>query len=213
MLDLADDETFGPPEESSAEAVLSTVRRWLDFVAERAQRQEGALEGAVLLDHAGFLLEDALELFAASASEGAGHVLEGSMLLTRRLPDGAPRALGPVGWIMSVRAGEDLDLSLLGGSEWSTLHLDFFAANPVMNWASEATAEGRQMLRRLMQSAAKAGRAITVAPLSEQVKEQFRALGFQEDSLLDPTLMFWVPSEEGLSSLHGEHPHLAYGGP
>jgi len=129
-----------------------------------------------------------------------------------KLPDGAPDSLGPVGLIAAIRTGEDLDLSLLGGDEWETIHLDFLATNPLVSWATEKCSDlkerlkvacgGTELLRRLLSVAARAGRAVTVAPLNEQIKEQYRRLGFQEDTLLDPTLMFWVPTEEFAYSVH-----------
>jgi hypothetical protein len=188
--------------------VAQTVRRWLEFVTEKAS---SGSDEEVFADHSGFPLEHALDLLLLASEERgeedvsvfspAGRSGGGSTLLTRRLPEGIDQALGPVGWIMAVRPGDDLDLSLLGGEEWGTLHLDLLAANPLISWASEAAVEGQHLLCRLLTSAAKAGRAVTVAPLSEQVKEQFRSFGFQEDSMLDPTLMFWIPSEKSLSNL------------
>jgi hypothetical protein len=203
---------------------LETVQRWLSFLKHEANREASHF----LADASGYPLEHALELFTEELRRGA------STVVTMQLPDGVSHALGPVGLVASVRTGEDLDLSLLGGGEWETVHLDFMATNPVLGWASEmwsfdgfvsdehleklreahqtAREGGAEMLHRLLASAARAGRAVTVAPLNDQLKEHYRRLGFQEDSLLDPTIMFWVPTEEVLERLQtGGGRFLAYG--
>lgn len=189
---------------------MATIRQWMDFLQGR-----GRSLAPVLADGSGYPLEQALELFSQELARGA------STILTTKLPPGVSDALGPVGLVAAVRAGEELDLSLFGGRAWKTIHLDFLATNPVLGWASEmlssemreklwaAGGDGANLLRRVLQAAAKAGRAVTVAPLNEQLKEQYRLLGFQEDTLLDPTLMFWVPNDEA-SSRHTDGLQFAY---
>jgi len=195
---------------SSVEVVSRIMCRWLAFLhrGQGGPASDALASPELLVDASGFPLEQALELFA----EGGRQALTGAMVLTAGLPEGAPQALGPVGWIAAVRNGEDLDLGLLGGKEWHTLHLDLLAANPLLGWASGAAEGGQRLLRKLLRSAAACGRAVTVQPLSESLREQYRRLGFQEDALLDPTLMFWVPSDEGDSSVAPrETSLLAYG--
>jgi len=201
-----------PVEETTAKAAVETVQKWLAFLKAQSCSRAGAL-----VDAAGYPLEHALELFAEELHRGAS-------IVTMQLPDGANRALGPVGLVAAIRAGEDLDLSLFGGKEWETIHLDFMATNPSIGWASElwssealrerlreAGGGGLELLQELLSSAAKAGRAVTVAPLNEKLKETYRSLGFQEDSLLDPTLMFWVPPSDEVLTGFGTEPQFAYG--
>lgn len=184
-------------EGSSFDSASEIVTRWLHFL-----RGEGRQAAAYMADASGYPLEQALELFTEQLDMG-------SKIITMKLPEGVPDSLGPVGLVAAVRAGEDLDLSLFGGDEWETIHLDFLATNPLIEWASEmlsdrlreklqAAAGAPQLISKLLASAAKAGRAVTVAPLNESLKEKYRALGFQEDSLLDPTLMFWIPPKEAV---------------
>lgn len=202
-----------PVEQTNAQAAVKTVKKWLHYL-----RGQMSMSPAALGDASGYPLEHALELFAQELHRGAS-------IVTMQLPDGASRALGPVGLVAAIRTGEDLDLSLFGGREWETIHLDFMATNPLLSWASElwsgnngaltdamyeAGGDGLELLERLLESAAKAGRAVTVAPLNEQLKEQYRRLGFFEDALLDPTLMFWVPPSDEVMCGFGE-PRLAYG--
>lgn len=198
-------------DETTAESALSTVNRWLSFLQGEGK---GTADG--LADASGYPLEEALEMFSQE--------LTTSWIVTTQLPAGVSRALGPVGLLAAIRDGEDLDLSLFGGREWETVHLDFLATNPLIGWASEvwggsqlrkqlhaaANASGVQLLQSLLASAASAGRAVTVAPINEQVKEQFRQLGFWEDSLVDPTLMFWVPTDEVVAALRANGRALAY---
>ncbi|CAE8630883.1 unnamed protein product, partial [Polarella glacialis] len=194
-------------EETSPADAMATVQGWLGFL-----QGEGKGAAAVLADASGYPLEEALELFQEELSNSVSVVVA-------KLPAGVSGALGPVGLLAAIRNGEDLDLSLFGGQSWETVHLDFLATNPLIGWASEvwdtsgllrhrlraaATAGavrdscsvGVHMLQSLLASAASTGRAVTVAPINEQNKEQYRQLGFWEDSLVDPTLMFWVPTEE-----------------
>mmetsp|Transcript_53988 Transcript_53988/g.173113 ORF Transcript_53988/g.173113 Transcript_53988/m.173113 type:complete len:302 (-) Transcript_53988:327-1232(-) len=201
----------------STESALLTVRRWLDFL-----RGEGRRVAARLADASGYPLEQALELFAQELQRGAATVV------STQLPEGASRRLGPVGLVATVRAGEDLDLSLLGGEEWETVHLDLLAMNPLLGWASElccidellgeeleglraARSAGAELLQQILTAAARAGRAVTVTPLNEQIKEHYRRLGFEEDAMLDPTLMFWVPTEEVVAALRRDSQPFVYG--
>jgi len=191
---------FSELEGASADSAMRTVKRWLAYLKGTGSDRLGALSS--FADASGYPLEQALELFLKDLAFGA------STVVTMKLPDGVSDALGEVGWVAAVRDGEDLDLSLFGEGEWETIHVDFMATNPLMGWASEVKSgdlqkrlqvvsdSGRQLLQSLLDSAARAGRAVTVAPLDEQLKEHYRQLGFKEDALLDPTLMFWVPTGE-----------------
>mmetsp|Transcript_30029 Transcript_30029/g.69966 ORF Transcript_30029/g.69966 Transcript_30029/m.69966 type:complete len:292 (+) Transcript_30029:80-955(+) len=176
-----------------ADQVVDVIKGWLRFLKDGA---EGGVQEH-LADASGYPLEQALELAIEEFTRGAKTVI------TLDMPDSFPRDLGSIGLVATLREGEDLDLSLFGGREWETIHLDFLATNPLLGWASHVNGErlleasgGSQLLHELLKLAAEAGRAVTVAPLNEELKELYRELGFQEDSLLDPTLMFWVPSEE-----------------
>jgi len=194
-----------PVEETSTKAAVETVQKWLTFL-----KGQGSRGAEALYDAAGYPLEQSLELFTEELHRGAS-------IVTMQLPAGSSTALGNVGLVAAIRTGEDLDLSLFGGGEWETIHLDFMATNPIIGWASEGARQlldydalkplqrlreagggGLELLQSLLNSAAKAGRAVTVAPMNDDIKEHYRMLGFQEDSLLDPSLMFWIPTDEVL---------------
>lgn len=203
-------------EGTTVETALQTLENWLSFI--KAETGRGTAER--LADATGYPLELALELFTKELPMRAH--MQGAEVITMKLPDDAPRGLGPVGLVAAIRRGEELDLSFLGGREWQTIHLDFLATNPLIHWASEvfssdlaarlqAATSGSEMLRRLLSLAAEAGHAVTVSPIDDAIKEQYRRMGFQEDDLLDPTLMFWIPTEEVLESLRLQTRPLAYG--
>mmetsp|Transcript_46437 Transcript_46437/g.85048 ORF Transcript_46437/g.85048 Transcript_46437/m.85048 type:complete len:297 (+) Transcript_46437:79-969(+) len=175
-----------------AEQVVDVIKSWLQFLKGEAGRSSEQLA-----DACGYPLEQALELAIEEFTRGAQTVI------TLDMPEHFPRDLGPIGLVATLRVGEDLDLSLFGGDEWETIHLDFLATNPLLGWTSHVNGEhlleasgGSLLLSELLALAGKAGRAVTVSPLNEDLKDVYRELGFREDSLLDPTLMFWLPSEE-----------------
>jgi len=188
VASLPDDDRY-LVEEATPETASHIVQRWLDFLRNRMRRKADVVSMA---DHAGYPLEEALELLTSK-------VRKGLTVLTSRLPAGgpkAPSALGGVAAVAVVRKGEDLDLILNGGDEWETMHLDFLATNPAVTKADmQGVTHGFALLKRLMMSAQKAGRALTVTPLDERLKERYRQLGFQEDPFVDPSLMFWLPEE------------------
>mmetsp|Transcript_21994 Transcript_21994/g.48863 ORF Transcript_21994/g.48863 Transcript_21994/m.48863 type:complete len:253 (-) Transcript_21994:430-1188(-) len=155
-------------EEATPETASQIVHKWLGF-----------LKSSVL---------EALELLATKFRSGL-------TVFTSRFPAGTASTLGSVAAVAVVRKGQDLDLFLNGGEEWETLHLDFLATTPAVEEATsgESITSGLALLKKLMTCAQKAGRALTVAPLDDRLKERYRQLGFQEDSLVDPSLMFWLP--------------------
>lgn len=185
------------------ETVQQTIERWQNFLKEGRSMGEG--EEDQHADASGYPLEQALELFASELSQGASDVAD---IVTLKLPQGedVQRTLGEVAAMAAIRVGEDLDLTFLGGDEWETVHLDFLATNPMVSWVSGASEalngiserlrpSGPGLLKELLARAGRAGRAVTVAPVNDHLRETYRQLGFRTEELVDPTLMFWLPTD------------------